>query len=232
MFCNTLLDYAATTTGPTNVRRYIQALTTGVIASCLLAGCGFIDRHFHKKNDEYKTSVQERPLEVPPDLDKPNTSGALTIPEPGSAAPAATGDASAPPGAVASASPGVATAPAAATPVIMSGDSLHVMDTVDSAWSRVGLALERSGAATILARDEAGRSYDVQTIGQTTEKPGLFKRVVTLGMAKGKTTAQVRLKLRVTAEGDGSKIAVEGAGDEASKSAAQALLATLKQRLS
>jgi hypothetical protein len=51
-------------------------------------------------------------------------------------------------------------------------------------------------------------------------------------MAKGTTTAQVRLKLRVTAEGDGSKVGVEGAADEASKNAAQALLATLKQRLS
>jgi hypothetical protein len=65
-----------------------------------------------------------------------------------------------------------------------------------------------------------------------TAKPGWFKKVVTLGMAKGKTTAQVRLTLRVSAEGDGSKVAVEGATDEASKNAAQTLLETLKQRLS
>ena len=63
-------------------------------------------------------------------------------------------------------------------------------------------------------------------------KPGWFKKVVTLGMAKGTTTAQVQLRLRVTAEGDGSKVAVEGATDQSSKDAAQALLATLKQRLS
>lgn len=217
------------------MRRDIQALAITAIASFALAGCGFFERHFHKQNDAYKTSVQEHPLEVPPDLDKPNTTGALTIPAAGGStatASAAPGDASAaPPIGGVSAAP--AEAPAAApTPAVLTGDALHVADTVDSTWNRVGLALERSGAATVLARDEAGRSYDVQTAGQVTSKPGWFKKVVTLGMAKGTTTAQVRLKLRVTAEGDGSKVAVEGATDQASKDAAQALLATLKQRLS
>jgi hypothetical protein len=51
-------------------------------------------------------------------------------------------------------------------------------------------------------------------------------------MAKGEKTVPVRLTLRVTAEGDGSKVSAEGATDEASRAAAQALLATLKQRLS
>ncbi|HKE48982.1 MAG TPA: hypothetical protein VKB52_13040 [Rhodanobacteraceae bacterium] len=208
-------------------------------AASLLGGCGWFDRTFHKQNQEYKASVQERPLEVPPDLDKPNTAGALTIPEANPNAPAAP----APAGDVAAAPAGVQTptalaeaataAPAeAASPAILSGDGLHVMDTVDSTWNRIGLAIERSGAATVLARDEAGRTYDVQTTGQVVEKPGWFKKAITLGMAKGKTTAQVRLKLRVTAEGNGSKVAVEGATDDASKDAAQQLLATLKSRLS
>jgi uncharacterized lipoprotein len=219
------------------VRRDIQALAIAATASCALAGCGYFDRHFHKENDAYKTSVQEHPLEVPPDLDKPNTSGALTIPAAGPStgtASAAPSDASAPPAATASAAPAEAPAAAVAAPTsaVLTGDALHVTDTVDSTWNRVGLALERSGAATVLARDEAGRSYDVQTTGQVVEKPGWFKKVVTLGMAKGTTTAQVKLKLRVTAEGDGSKVGVEGTTDQASKDAAQALLATLKQRLS
>jgi uncharacterized lipoprotein len=218
--------------GPTNVRRDIQALVTVAIASCLLGGCGFVNRHFHKENDAYKTSVQEHPLEVPPDLDKPNTAGALAIPAAGT--PVATTDASsAPAGAAAVGSTPVATSVAEpVAPAIMSEDGLHVQDSVDSVWNRVGLAVERSGAATILSRDEAGRSYDVQTATQTVSKPGWFKKTITLGMAKGKTTAPVRLKLRVTAEGDGSKVGVEGATDDASKAAAQALLTTLKQRLS
>ena len=235
----TLLDYAPPKTpwDLTNVRRDIRALAIVLTATSLLGGCGWVNRHLRHQNDEYKTSAQERPLEVPPDLDKPNTSSALTIPETNpnaAAAPAATGDVSAAPaGASAPTAPVAVAAPGeAAAPAILSGDGLHVMDTVDSTWNRVGLAIERSGAATILARDEAGRTYDVQTTGQVVEKPGWFKKAITLGMAKGKTTAQVRLKLRVTAEGNGSKVAVEGATDDASKDAARALLATLKQRLS
>lgn len=220
------------------MRRDIKALTIALSAS-LLASCGWFDRHFHKENTEYKASVQERPLEVPPDLDKPNTSGALTIPEGGATtAPVATADASAPPAPAMGTAPApgqapVMTAPAASTaPAILSGDALHISDTVDSVWSRVGLAMERSGAATILARDEAQRTYDVQTTAQVTEKPGWFKKAITLGMAKGTTSAQAHLKLRVTAEGDGSKVSVEGASDDASRQAAQALLSTIKQRLS
>ena len=223
------------------MRRDIRALTIALTASSLLAGCGWFHRHAHKDDDAYKASVQEHPLEVPPDLDKPNLSGALTVPD---AAPTGTAAAAgataqpsvgAPPGETVAAAPaGAATAaPAEASPpAILSDDVLHVQDSVDSVWNRVGLAIERSGAATILARDEAGRTYDVQTTGQVVSKPGWFKKAITLGMAKGTTTAQVRLKLRVAAEGNGSKVSVEGATDDASKTAAQALLATLKQRLS
>ena len=217
------------------MRRDIQALALVIVAASLLNGCGFINRHFHKENDAYKTSVQEHPLEVPPDLDKPNTSGALAIPDPGnpSAAPVAAGGAA--PAAVPTPSGDAAvTAPSteAVVPATLVGNELHVPDSVDSTWNRVGLALERSGAATILARDEAARSYEVQTTRQVVTKPGLFKKIVTLGMAKGKTTVPVRFTLRVTAEGDGSKVSAEGATDQASRDAAQALLATLKQRLS
>ena len=219
------------------MRRDIKALTIAIAAS-LLASCGWFDRHFHHENDEYKASVQEHPLEVPPDLDKPNTSGALTVPATGATtAPVATSDASAPPApaamaaAPASEAP-VTTAPApSSAPALLSGDALHVSDTVDSVWNRVGLAIEHSGAATVLARDEAQRTYDVQTSAQVTEKPGWFKKAITLVMAKGTTTTQAHLKLRVSAEGDGSKVSVEGATDDASKQAAQALLATIKQRL-
>jgi uncharacterized lipoprotein len=226
--------------GSDNVRRDIRALAILVAAGSLLGGCSWFHRHSEKQANEYKTSVQERPLEVPPDLDKPNTAGALTIPEIGSpgTAPAAAAPAdvsAAPAGAEApvAAAPGAApAADAAAAPALLSADGLHVMDSVDSTWNRIGLAIERSGAATILARDEAQRTFDVQTTGQVVEKPGWFKKTITLGMAKGKTTAQVKLKLRVAAEGNGSKVTVEGASDDASREAAQALLSTLKSRLS
>lgn len=220
----------------------MRVLVTAVIAGSIVSGCGFINRHFHKENTEYKTSVQERPLEVPPDLDKPNTAGALTVPQAGGAASTPAYPAEAPDpstGASPATAPATAVAPAAATPPVtggpgatLSGDGLHVADTVDSTWTRVGLALERSGAAAISARDEGNRSYDVTTTGRTTQKPGLFKRVITLGLAKSKTTAQVALKVKVVPDGQGSKVIVEGANDEASRDAAQSLLATLRQRMS
>jgi len=207
----------------TNVRLDKKALVLAVIASCLLAGCGWFNRN--KKDDAYKGSVQERPLEVPPDLDRPNTGAALTIPNVGATAAPATGASVPPTGAA-------ATVVAAGPGATLSGDGLRVSDTVDSTYSRVGLALERSGAATVLARDDATHSYDVQTASQTTSKPGWFKKAITLGMAKGKTTAAVRLKIVVTGDGAGSKVSVQGATDQASQDAARALLATLSQRLS
>ena len=218
-----------------NVRPDIRALAILVAAGSLLGGCSWFHRHSEKQANEYKTGVQERPLEVPPDLDKPSTAGALTIPEVGSpAAPVSTSPADASTAPAGAAAP-VAAAPAAgeaAPPALLSADGLHVADSVDSTWNRVGLALERSGAATILARDEAQRTFDVQTTGQVVEKPGWFKKTITLGMAKGKSAPPAKLKLRVAAEGNGSKVTVEGASDEASQQAAQALLSTLKSRLS
>ncbi len=206
-------------------------LTTVALAS-LLGGCGFIHRHFDRKDDSYKKSVNERPLEVPPDLDTPNSSGALVVPTPGSGAASAAGVASTtPPGSDATGAASAGYAPAGG--VTLGGDSIGVADNVDNTWSRVGLALERSGAAKILGRDQASATYTVQTTGQTTTKPGWFKRAITLGMAGGKTTAQVQLTVRVSADGStGCKVGIEGANDEASQDAARALLATLRQRLS
>lgn len=210
------------------MKRIVLALLTAIIAASLLSGCGFLRKRAERKNNEYKMAVEERPLEVPPGLDMPSTTGSLTIPAAGGAAPAAVaGTTETPPAAGSTAVVGASGTPGAA----LGGDGLRVADNVESTWSRVGLALERSGAATIVNRDEAGRTYTVQTTGQTTVKPGWFKRAVTLGMASTKKTAQVQLTVRVSADGSASKVGVEGANDEASRDAAHALLATLRERL-
>lgn len=214
--------------GTVSVRRNIFALLAAIVSASLLGGCGFLHRHFERKNDEYTRAVESRPLEVPPDLDSPNSAGALTVP-PASARPATpvqdvpAGDmgATAPP-------PVVIAAPGA----LLSGDGLAVADAVASTWSRVGLALERSGAASIVGRDEAGHTYAVETTGTTTSKPGWFKRAITFGRAGNTTTARVQLTVRVVADGAGSRVSVEGANDEASRDAARALLQTLRERLS
>ena len=219
--------------------RNIFAPLAVLIAASLLGGCGFLQRSFDRTDSVYKQSAEQRPLEVPPDLDTPSSSSALVIPPPVAAAtpaeaPATAGATEAPPPPADTAAPAAATAPppmAAAGDVSISSDGLQVPDNPDSTWSRVGLALERSGAAKILQRDEAGRSYTVQTTGQTTVKPGWFKRMITFGQAGNKATAQVQLTVRVNADGSGSRVSVEGSGDEASRDASRALLQTLRERL-
>lgn len=218
------------------MRRNISALLAVLVSASLLGGCGFMHRHFERKNDEYKTAVESRPLEVPPDLDTPNSAGALTVPAVSARAAAtptpgaAPVDANAPGGDAGAAAPPpvVAATPAA----LLSGNGLSVPDAVASTWSRVGLALERSGAATIVNRDDAGYTYTVETTGTTTSKPGWFKRAITLGRAGNKTTARVQLTVRVAVEGAGSRVSVEGADDDASRDAARALLQALRDRLS
>jgi uncharacterized lipoprotein len=215
-----------------SVKRNLFALPAALMAASLLGGCGFMHSHFGHKGPAYTKSVEERPLEVPPDLDAPNKSGALVVPAAGaasaSASTASTAAVSAE-GAPAAAPPSAAIAPG----VSLGGDGLHVADSAASTWSRVGLALERSNAATILSRDEAGHAYSVETTGQTTTRPGWLKRAITFGHAGNKTTAKVQLTVRVNADGaNASKVSVEGADDEASRNAAQSLLATLRQRLS
>jgi uncharacterized lipoprotein len=194
-----------------------------------LAGCSFFHRD---KGDAYRQSAQERPLEVPPDLDTPNSSSALVIPPaPGAATTSSTTDAAILPAATpadGAPPPAVAGVPG----VSLSGEGLLVADTPASTWKRVGLALERSGAATIAARDESGATYTVNTTGQTTTRPGWFKRAITFGRASNKATARVQLTVRVSADAGGSRVAIEGASDEASRDAAQALLRTLRERLS
>src|SRR5688572_25319160 len=99
------------------VRRNTAALPVMLIAASLLGGCGFFSRHAERQNDSYKQSVQSRPLEVPPDLDNPASSTALTIPDarpaPSAPEPATTG-ASTPGGEP----PAIASPSAAAPPAV------------------------------------------------------------------------------------------------------------------
>jgi uncharacterized lipoprotein len=206
------------------------ALPTLLVAIVSLAGCGFVHRHFGRDDTAYRKAAQDRPLEIPPDLDTPSTSGALTIPQ-------ASATSSSPLAATSSGSSVAApnSLPPAASiqpGVQIGGDGLRVTDGVENTFARVGLAIERSGAATLVERDEAGHAYTVETTGQTTEKAGWFKRAITLGHANKKVAAKVRLVVRVSGDASGSKVAVEGAADDASQDAARSLLAALKQRLS
>lgn len=225
------------------MRRNAPVLATALIAALVLTGCDFLHRHFGRDENAYRQSVQEHPLEVPPGLDHPDTSGALAIPAPGTGstgAPATTtvpqpGSASASSPAPTSAGSSRATAPVpppTGPDVTVSGDGLRVVDTPDSTYTRVGYALERSGVAKVLSRDPAERSYAIETTGEVAQKPGLFKRIVTLGLAGRKAQVSVHLVVRIAADGSASRVSVQGDGSDAANAAARNVVAALRQRLS
>ncbi|MBL0164267.1 MAG: hypothetical protein IPP82_11700 [Xanthomonadales bacterium] len=209
------------------MKRILPIAVCALVLLPLLGGCGMLRAKFGNKGDAYKNSTQSRPLEVPPDLDSPNRSGALVIPEPSASASTATIDSSAP----------VAVfAPSSAPPLDtqnLAGDGLQIADSLANTWNRVGLALERSGVATIQSRDETARTYDISAVGKKTRSPGFLKKVVTLGMARDKSVSSpVGLRVRVSGSDGASKVSVEGAAGEAGANAARQVLESLRQRMS
>lgn len=216
--------------------RIMPALLGALLLCISLSGCSFFQKRSHSRESVYQKSTEARPLEVPPGLDMPSSSTALVIPTPGSAPVDATSS-----GDTAAESPSLlpadTSAPPAAAPtglsgVTLSGDGLRVGDTPESTWSRIGLALTRSGAAQIVSSDQSGLSYDIETTGTRTEKAGWFKRAITLGQAGKEVATKVRLTVRVSADGDASKVSIDGDGGEASRSAADDVLKALRERLS
>jgi uncharacterized lipoprotein len=211
------------------VNRILSARCTvyAVVVAGLLGGCGMFHRH-----DNYYSKAQEtRPLEVPPDLDTPVSSTELTVP--------ATG---APGASAAVSSSAVASAP---PPVSVSGDSLHVSDSVGHAWTRVGLALERAQVGTISERNEAAHSYTLEVAGLTasptpapTPEHHWYTRILHPfggGSSGGTSSAKVsgHLTVTVSADGDGARVEVAGAsGDSSAAEAARRVISALRERLS
>lgn len=194
-----------------------------IAAAGLLGGCSW----FRHNDNYYAKAKQAAPLEVPPDLDTPVSSDEMAIPQPGS--PVAASQASA--GAVGS-------APPAST--INGGGSLRITDNVDHAWQRVGLALERSQAGTISARDAASHTYTVRVAGlrapvqrAVPAEHHWYTRILHPfgGGAKSANpdTGPVsgNLTVTVSADGDGARVEVDGPEE-----AARRVLEILRARLS
>ena len=205
-----------------------------VIAAISLSGCSW----FHRDKVEYYKKAQEtRPLEVPPDLDTPVTAKELVVP--GTATAAAPARAAA----AASSTP-VATAAATAAPpssITAEGDALHVADSVDNAYQRVGLALERAQIGTISARDAAAHSYafdfngSVETAEAAPAEHHWYSRVLhPFGGDKAKAqAAKSALRINVSEDGTGARVSVSGnAEDKAAPAAVQRVLLVLRERLS
>lgn len=116
---------------------------SGVLALAVVAasGCSW----FNKEAGMYAMSEETRPLEVPPDLDLPETSGALAVPaEPTSVLRSETG----------------ATTTAAASAAASSG-GFNVAMPADQAFVRVGELLAGVEGLEIASKAQLLGAYDV-----------------------------------------------------------------------
>jgi uncharacterized lipoprotein len=123
-----------------NVRPLVVAAV--VIAAMATSGC-----HWFKRGNPYSQSAQTRPLEVPPDLDKPNTEAAMQAP----AAPQSVTRSS------------MATAPASQAQASASG--FTVAGERDDVFNKVGSALASTEGVTIASKAQLLGSYDVNYAG-------------------------------------------------------------------
>ncbi len=209
-----------------------------VSAGSLLSGCSW----FHRDRvDYYKGAQETRPLEVPPDLDTPSSSKELVVPGPGAAsAPAAAG--------------ATQTATSAASPSAAAGAQgadLHVADSVEHTWQRVGLALDRAQIGPLTSRDEAGRSYTMDFNGTVTtaeappapEEHHWYSRILhPFGGSGGggDSSAQTKtqqvtsaLRINVSEDNGGSRVSVIGnANDKSASDAARRVIEVLRERMS
>ena len=146
-----------------------RALLATTLAAALFAGtgCSWMHRQDgslkfipHRHNADYAQSQENRPLEVPPDLDTPATDPTMQI-------PAVHGSAS-------------AAVPTNGNPSFM------LTDSVGGSWERIGRALDRTTGVTVTQRSQLFNSYEVQYKGATmllraTSEGGQATRVDAVG---------------------------------------------------
>jgi uncharacterized lipoprotein len=184
-----------------------------LLAACLLAallgGCSL----FGGRGD-YQRSQETRPLEIPPGLDAPATSTTMLVPSvEGGSAPLDTG-----------------AVPAQIVPGEES--TLALADSPAGAWRRVGLALERSGVAEVVSRDESAATFTISGTSRETRpaEGGFFKRIFS-GDEKVEESTVTRV-LRISADGAGSSLTVEDErGQPVADDLARRVIAALRQRL-
>ena len=195
---------------------------TLIVATAMLGGCGW----FHRDHvDYYKGTQETRPLEVPPDLDKPSTARNLVVPgATGAPSKAAGADAIAPPSAAGFAA---------------DASDLHIADTLDNTYQRVGLALDHAQLGKVASKDDAAHSYVYDFDGAVASAPAQehhwYSRVLhPFGGDKAQTrSVKSSLRVNVSEDAGGARISVVPAsGDTSGQAAATRLLSALRERLS
>jgi len=134
-----------------------RVLLLAVLFAMLTAAGGC---RWFRGESPYELRPESRPLDVPPDLDRPRVDPALAVP------------------AVASAAPATAAARAVDSFVIQN-------DTPDSVWRRLGAALARVDGVEITERAQLLNAYNVTFEGQSfllrTQADGGDTRVFAVG---------------------------------------------------
>lgn len=120
-----------------------RPLVLAVLAVSVIgvSGCSWFSKG---AKGDYALSPEARPLEVPPDLNVPNTAGAMHLPQAGApAAPAAP-----------AAAPAAPSAAAASTSFVVQGER-------DAVFAKVGTVLEATDGLTIASRAPLLGVYDI-----------------------------------------------------------------------
>jgi len=120
----------------------LAAATFLTVAVLGASGCHW----FRKGNDLYKESPESRPLEVPPDLNQPDTSGAMAMPDSGTQ----------------SVNRSSMPAPAASVP---NNTGFTVPGDRDAVFAKVGDALAATDGVTIASKAQILGTYDVDYQG-------------------------------------------------------------------
>ena len=163
-----------------NLMNGAQRLALVVAVLVMVSGCSW----FRSKN-AYQSSTESRPLEVPPELSTPTTDPSMAIP-----AVSAT-----------------RSSPTSVTPPAAASTAFQIADSADSAYKRVGLALDRLSGLVVVDRAQALSAYNVRFEGE-------------------------EFLIRVVADGQASRVeAVNAAGSVLDSGAATKVLGMLKARL-
>ncbi len=212
-------------------------LKAGVLLSCcifLASGCSWF-----RSKEVYQDSVQDRPLEVPPDLNLPNSTSAASIPDAATSGKAAPGDVppvvrQTAPAAVPAQAPVTAVVPAAA-PVVADQPAAAVPATTTP------VAAAPTSAATVSSDDGIDSFSADGSVDLVFDKVG-----ATLAGIDGvtvKSAAQLLKSHDVSYQGQSFLIRIEAAGSSTRVSAigadglpltggaSAALLAKLKAQL-
>jgi uncharacterized lipoprotein len=115
----------------------IVAIAPVLLVAALLSGCGL----FHTSKP-WQSAKQENPLEIPPNMDRPDVSDALTIPRVNAQSEEADSASS---------------APSSAMPT----NKVHLKGNVGKAYKRVGLALGNGDIGDVIAQSELTHTYQV-----------------------------------------------------------------------